>query len=70
MRPARAPGPVPRTGAESLGLVAGDAVVHERWGDGVVLEAEGEGDKAQATVRFASVGEKRLLLSATPLRRA
>ncbi len=58
------------TGAETLGLVAGDAVVHGHWGEGVVLEATGEGDKAQATVRFTSVGDKRLLLSATPLRRA
>ena len=58
------------TGAESLGLASGDVVVHGHWGEGVVLEVEGEGDKAQAKVRFESVGEKRLLLSATPLRRA
>jgi DNA helicase-2/ATP-dependent DNA helicase PcrA len=58
------------TGAETLGLAAGDTVVHGHWGPGVVLEATGEGDKAQAKVRFASVGDKRLLLSATPLRRA
>jgi DNA helicase-2/ATP-dependent DNA helicase PcrA len=63
--------PVPRgsTGAEDLGLVAGDVVVHERWGEGTVLSASGEGDKAQAKVRFASVGDKNLLLSAAPLRR-
>jgi DNA helicase-2/ATP-dependent DNA helicase PcrA len=58
------------TGAESLGLVAGEAVVHDHWGAGVVVSAQGEGERAQATVRFASVGEKRLLLSATPLKRA
>jgi DNA helicase-2/ATP-dependent DNA helicase PcrA len=58
------------SGAERLGLAAGDAVVHERWGPGVVLSASGEGERAQATVRFASVGEKRLLLSVAPLRRA
>jgi len=57
------------TGAEDLGLRAGDEVVHDHWGEGVVVAAEGEGDRAQATVRFASVGEKRLLLTATPLRR-
>ena len=50
--------------------MAGEAVVHDHWGEGVVVAAEGEGERAQATVRFASVGEKRLLLSATPLRRA
>jgi len=64
------PKPRVRTGAEDLGLQPGDPVVHDHWGEGVVVKAEGEGDKAQAKVRFASVGEKRLLLSATPLRRA
>ncbi len=64
------PRPRERTGAEALDLQPGDQVVHAHWGEGVVLAAKGSGDKAQATVRFASVGEKRLLLSATPLRRA
>ncbi len=57
------------TGAEHLGLAPGDEVVHERWGPGVVLSARGEGDMAQATVRFGSVGDKRLLLCVSPLRR-
>jgi ATP-dependent DNA helicase UvrD/PcrA len=67
--PASRPRPRVSTGAEDLGLKAGDEVVHDHWGEGVVVAAEGEGDRAQATVRFASVGEKRLLLTATPLRR-
>jgi len=58
------------TGAEDLGLVAGDEVVHDHWGRGVVVSAKGEGSRAQATVRFDSVGKKNLLLTATPLRRA
>ncbi|HXZ61528.1 MAG TPA: UvrD-helicase domain-containing protein [Acidimicrobiales bacterium] len=58
------------TGAEELGLQAGDDVVHEHWGHGVVLATKGEGSRAQATVDFDSVGKKNLLLSATPLRRA
>jgi DNA helicase-2/ATP-dependent DNA helicase PcrA len=66
----RPAGPRASSGAEDLGLAAGDRVVHDHWGDGVVVSAKGEGSKAQATVRFASVGEKNLLLSATPLRRA
>jgi DNA helicase-2/ATP-dependent DNA helicase PcrA len=53
-----------------LGLVAGDLVVHDHWGPGVVIDAKGEGSRAQATVDFESVGKKNLLLSATPLRRA
>ena len=58
------------TGAEDLGLVAGDEVVHDHWGRGVVISAKGEGSRAQATVHFDSVGKKNLLLTATPLRRA
>jgi DNA helicase-2/ATP-dependent DNA helicase PcrA len=45
-------------------------VVHDRWGEGTVISATGEGDGAQAEVRFGSVGRKKLLLSAAPLRRA
>jgi DNA helicase-2/ATP-dependent DNA helicase PcrA len=63
-------GPRGSTGAEELGLVAGDEVVHDHWGRGVVISAKGEGSRAQATVRFDSVGKKNLLLTATPLRRA
>jgi hypothetical protein len=51
-------------------LVAGEQVVHDHWGPGVVISAKGEGARAQATVHFDSVGHKSLLLSATPLRRA
>jgi DNA helicase-2/ATP-dependent DNA helicase PcrA len=68
-----APGaPAPRTtsGAESLGLGPGDDVAHERWGHGVVVSTRGEGDRAEATVRFDSVGTKHLLLCMAPLRRA
>jgi DNA helicase-2/ATP-dependent DNA helicase PcrA len=62
--------PVKGTGAEGLGLRAGDDVVHAKWGEGVVLDVDGEGDKAEAVVQFPSVGEKRLLLSLAPLKRA
>jgi DNA helicase-2/ATP-dependent DNA helicase PcrA len=67
---ARPPGPRASSGAEDLGLVAGDRVVHDHWGPGLVIDAKGEGARAQATVAFDSVGKKSLLLSATPLRRA
>jgi DNA helicase-2/ATP-dependent DNA helicase PcrA len=66
----RPTGPRASTGAEDLALVAGDLVVHDHWGPGVVIDAKGEGSRAQATVDFESVGKKTLLLSATPLRRA
>jgi DNA helicase II / ATP-dependent DNA helicase PcrA len=55
------------SGAEALGLRVGDDVRHGKWGEGVIIDISGEGDKAEATVRFPSVGEKRLLLSWAPL---
>jgi DNA helicase-2/ATP-dependent DNA helicase PcrA len=63
-------GPVHGTGAESLGLRAGESVVHAKWGEGVVLEVKGEGDRAEAKVNFPSVGEKHLALSLAPIKRA
>lgn len=45
----------------------GDDVSHNVWGDGVVLSVVGSGDKTEAVVNFASVGEKRLLLAWAPL---
>ena len=63
-------GPVHGTGAEELGLRAGETVVHAKWGEGVVLSVRGQGDKAEAKVRFPSVGEKHLALSLAPLKRA
>ncbi|HEX4901682.1 MAG TPA: hypothetical protein VFV42_02665, partial [Acidimicrobiales bacterium] len=59
--------PTPSTGAEAMGLKVGDDVHHATFGDGVILDIEGEGDRAEATIRFADVGEKRLLLSWSPL---
>ncbi len=61
-------GPVRSHGAEQLGLRAGDDVVHGKWGEGVVLEVSREGDKA--LVRFPGLGEKWLMLSLAPLKRA
>ena len=57
------------TGAERLGLRIGDDVRHAKFGDGVILGIEGSGDKAEAIVRFSGFGEKRLLLSWSPLER-
>jgi len=55
------------SGAESLGLKVGDDVMHKKWGEGVILDLTGEGDKTEARVRFPSVGEKTLLLAWAPL---
>jgi DNA helicase-2/ATP-dependent DNA helicase PcrA len=62
--------PARTTGAERLGLKVGDDVVHGKWGEGVVLELRGSGDKAEATIRFPGIGEKQLLLAWAPLKRA
>ena len=62
--------PVRTSGAERLGIGTGDDVVHAKWGEGVVLEIIGSGDKAEAVVRFPSCGEKRLLLAWAPLKKA
>jgi DNA helicase-2/ATP-dependent DNA helicase PcrA len=56
-------------GAEHLGLKVGDDVRHEKFGDGIIVDIEGSGDKAEAVVRFPDVGEKRLLLAWAPLQR-
>ena len=58
--------PIP-SGAESIGLKVGDDVRHSQWGEGVIVEIDGVGDKAEASVHFPSVGLKRLLLSWAPL---
>ena len=52
-----------------LDLAPGDAVVHDRWGDGIVLSTSGEGERLEARVRFAGAGEKRLLVVVAPLQR-
>jgi DNA helicase-2/ATP-dependent DNA helicase PcrA len=73
---ALAPGPGPARrpvrgrGAERLGLQVGDDVVHSKWGEGVVVALRGEGEDAEATVRFAGVGDKQLALAWAPLKRA
>ena len=56
-------------GAAHLGLRIGDDVVHDRFGDGVILDIEGQGEKAEALIRFRDAGERRLLLAWAPLRR-
>jgi DNA helicase-2/ATP-dependent DNA helicase PcrA len=60
---------VATSGAESLGLAPGDAVVHARFGQGVVVEVQGEGEDARATIRFSEHGEKRFLLALSPIER-
>ena len=64
---ARRPAPPSPSGADAMGLRAGDDVRHAKFGEGVILAIEGVGDKAEAVIRFPGFGEKRLLLAWAPL---
>jgi len=55
--------------AVALGLRIGDDVHHETFGEGVVIDLAGGGDKTEAVVNFREAGEKRLLLAWAPLRK-
>ena len=55
------------SGAESIGLRTGDDVEHPTFGEGVIVEIRGEGDRAEATIRFREVGTKHLSLAWAPL---
>ena len=59
--------PAAPTGAESLALRLGDDVRHTKYGEGVIIDIAGSGEKAEARVRFPSAGEKTFLLAWTPL---
>jgi DNA helicase-2/ATP-dependent DNA helicase PcrA len=50
-------------------ISAGDTVLHDKWGEGVVLTISGSGTDTEATVRFEDAGEKRLLLAYAPLKK-
>jgi DNA helicase-2/ATP-dependent DNA helicase PcrA len=54
-------------GHDPVAVAAGDTVFHDRWGEGVVISVSGAGQRAEATISFEDVGEKRLLLAYAPL---
>ncbi len=70
IRAGRSVTPTKTKGAEMLGLRVGEDVVHESWGEGVVIDIIGAGDRAEIVIRFPGLGEKRLLLGWAPLKRA
>ncbi len=61
--------PMGARGAEGIGLRVGDDVAHDKFGEGVVIELIGDGDKTEAIVNFPEIGEKRLLLAWAPLQK-
>jgi DNA helicase-2/ATP-dependent DNA helicase PcrA len=54
---------------EPASVAEGDTVLHDKWGEGVVLNVTGGGDGAEATIAFSDVGEKRVLLAYAPLKK-
>ncbi len=48
-------------------LRIGQKVAHKKFGEGVILQAEGEGDRTRLLINFEGVGEKWLVLGFAPL---
>lgn len=59
----------PRNTDHLADLKIGDDVEHAIFGEGVVIELRGSGDKAEVTVRFADRGTKHLALAWAPLKK-
>jgi DNA helicase-2/ATP-dependent DNA helicase PcrA len=49
-------------------LQVGDAVIHQRFGKGNVLQMEGSGDNRKATIEFGEAGKKVLVLKFAKLK--
>jgi DNA helicase-2/ATP-dependent DNA helicase PcrA len=59
----------PRNTDHLEGLKVGDDVEHSVFGEGVIIEIKGTGDKAEVTVRFREKGTKHLALAWAPLKK-
>ena len=55
--------------SQDLGLKVGDDVAHPSFGEGVIIDISGSGDKAEAVINFAGVGQKHLALAWAPLKK-
>ena len=58
-----------KANSHEIGLRTGDDVEHPSFGEGVILEIRGQGDKAEATIRFRDAGTKHLSLAWAPLKK-
>ena len=65
----RAAMPKPSNAHES-GFRVGEDVRHPKYGEGVILELRGSGEKTEATIRFPDVGSKTFVLAWTPIQKA
>jgi DNA helicase-2/ATP-dependent DNA helicase PcrA len=66
LRAASSPQP---SNSQELGLRVGDDVAHPAFGEGVIIDITGAGEKAEAVVNFAGVGQKHLALAWAPLKK-
>ena len=58
-----------QSGADEMGLRVGDDVEHPTFGEGVIVEMRGTGERIEATIRFRGVGTKHLSLAWAPLKK-
>ena len=65
----RAATPTP-TNAHESGFRVGEDVRHPKYGEGVIIELRGSGEKTEATIRFPGVGSKTFVLAWTPIQKA
>ncbi len=61
------PAPPPMKSRDLGGLRIGQSVRHARFGDGVIVAAEGSGNDARVQVQFADAGSKWLMLAVAKL---
>ena len=64
-----APSAAPGAGGPAGGFRIGEDVLHGKWGEGVVLDLRGSGDKTEITINFPTVGQKVLLMAWAPLKK-
>ncbi|MEN9803627.1 MAG: ATP-dependent helicase PcrA, partial [Actinomycetota bacterium] len=61
--------PVEPTNSHTLGLRVGDRVEHGTFGEGIIIDISGAGDKTEAVINFSAKGTKHLLLAWAPLKK-
>ena len=55
--------------SQELGLRVGDDVAHPAFGEGVIIDISGTGEKAEAVINFSGFGQKHLALAWAPLKK-
>jgi len=55
--------------SQEIGLRVGDMVEHSVFGEGIIIDITGSGDKTEAVINFREKGRKHLLLAWAPLKK-